>query len=55
MQTVIWWWKVLLLTAELPSQRLQVLPMTRRERTAGRETRPFALRSLEAGGAEEGL
>ena len=48
-QNGIWWLKVLFLTGKLPSERHQALPMTRREREAQIETRPFALRGcLEA-------
>lgn len=48
MRNGIWWWKVVLLTAKLPSQRLWALPMTGRERTVRTETRLFLLRVLEA-------
>lgn len=49
MQNGIWRLPVVFLTAKLPSERHQSLPMTRTERIAQIETRPLALRdSLEA-------
>lgn len=53
MRNGIWWWKVVLLTAKLPSKASG--PSHDWERENQRETRLFLLRVLEARGAKESL